>query len=111
MPRVAKPKRSRTKHFLREWRDFRGLSLAEAAEPLQTSDSNLARIEKGHVPYNQDLLELAAQAYRCSLCDLLSHDPTKAQQLVDALDLMREAGPEDLRRLIPMIDSYLKSSR
>ncbi len=37
---------------------------------------NLGRVEKGEVPYSQDLLEQLADLYGCEIADLIVRDPT-----------------------------------
>lgn len=75
MPPVSKPKRSLRPTFLRAWRQFRGMTQEQAAEPLNMSPENLGKIERGLVPYDQRLLEAAAELYRCEPADLLTRDP------------------------------------
>jgi transcriptional regulator with XRE-family HTH domain len=75
MPPVAKPKRQRRPTYLRSWRKFRGYSLETAAEQIEMSRENLGRIERGEVPYSQDVLEQLAEAYNCEVADLLIRDP------------------------------------
>lgn len=86
MPPVKKPSRQRRRHFIKEWRDHRGLSQEQVAERIGISASNYGRIENNRVPYNQDFLEEAALALRCEPWDLLNRDPGKEG---DVIDLMR----------------------
>lgn len=67
------PKYRRT--FLREWREFRGLTLEQLAERLGTTHATLSRIERALIPYSQSLLEAAAVALRCEPADLLVRNP------------------------------------
>lgn len=68
-------------HFLRDWREAKGLTLeqvvervemlgaerADSADPLSTpiklTHASLSRIERGKQPYNQRLLELLSEIY------------------------------------------------
>lgn len=81
MPPVSKPKRARQKHFLRNWRKFRGYSLERASEQINMSRENLGRVERGEVPYSQDLLEELAEAYTCEVADLLIRDPLESEAI------------------------------
>ena len=47
----------------------------QAAESIGIEYTTLGKIERGLVPYGQELLESAAVAYRCSPADLISVDP------------------------------------
>lgn len=85
----------RPKHFLREWRAHRGLSLqgvkdraealfadrvvAEGEEvdlrKIGLSHSTLSRIERFEVPYNQALLEVLAEVYGTDAGSLIIRNP------------------------------------
>lgn len=74
-------RRNLQRHFLKEWRQHRGYTQEKAAEMLGMDRSNLSKIENSKVPYDQELLELAAEAYRCDVADLLVRDPTQAEAM------------------------------
>lgn len=76
--RIGHPKAPslRRKTFLREWRESCGLNLERAAARFEMSGAQLSRIERGLSPYNQDFLELAAEAYGTDVASLLMRDPT-----------------------------------
>jgi transcriptional regulator with XRE-family HTH domain len=68
-------------HFLREWRERKGLTLEQVVEkielfgaeratpddplstPIKMTHASLSRIERGLQPYNQRLLELLSEIY------------------------------------------------
>jgi transcriptional regulator with XRE-family HTH domain len=67
--------------YLREWREDRGLSqdrlVSRMLERLaEFSKSSLSRIENGHQPYSQPILEAAAWALNCEPADILRPLPT-----------------------------------
>lgn len=75
--------------FVKEWREFRGLSLRRLADrlvdpttfdPIITAQS-LSRIERGLQPYSQPVLEALAAALECSPGDLLDRDPNQTQAI------------------------------
>ena len=105
MPPVKKPKHTRERHFLREWRDFRGLSQEDAADRAIISRSLLSRIEGGKSPYDQDKLERLAQVYGCSVADLIGRDPN-AQPRIPIFDL-----PEDDRERVEAFVRALRITR
>lgn len=86
MPPIKKPLRQRRRHFIKEWRDYRDLTQEQVADRIGISATTFGRIEGNKVPYNQDFLELAADALRCDPWDLLNKDPSKEG---DVVDLMR----------------------
>ena len=68
--------KERRRTFLRQWREYRGLTLAKASDRFEMSEAQLSRIETGKSPYTQDILELAAEAYQTDVASLLMRDPT-----------------------------------
>jgi transcriptional regulator with XRE-family HTH domain len=75
MSYTHRQKRERSRHFLRQWRDARDKTQAEVADYLDIDQSTLSKIERGLLPYNQDLLERLALLYECAPWDLLTVDP------------------------------------
>lgn len=69
-----KPRRRRT--FIKEWREFRGLTQDQLAERLETSKASISRIENGAQAYTQDFLEACADALRTDPASLLMRNPS-----------------------------------
>lgn len=100
------------KHFLRQWREYRGLSLRALAnrmektpgEPL-TSHANIGRIETFQQPYSQEILEAAAVALDCSVEQILTVDPTKEGEVIDLLTLLRDKDPDTVRAILQGLPS------
>lgn len=90
MAPVPKPRRERTKHFFKEWREYRGLTQEQAIGRLGWSQSKISRLESGVTPYDQDDLEAAAEAYSCDPTDLIRVDPTKEGEVVDLMRLLTD---------------------
>jgi transcriptional regulator with XRE-family HTH domain len=100
MAPIPKPKRARTKHFLREWREYRELSRERAVERLGWSLSKISRLENGQTPYNEDDLAAAAEAYQTTPAALLEVNPLKEGEVVDLVRILRDASPEDRLKAI-----------
>ena len=100
MPPVPKPKRARTKHFFKEWREKAGLTQEQAIGRLDWSQSKISRIESGKTPYNQDDLEAAAVAYGCSTTELITVNPLMEREVVDILALLRRKDPATVRAIL-----------
>lgn len=75
MPPRRKPTRTRSRHFITEWRDYLKLTQDEAADRIGVSQSKLSRVERGLTPYDQDFLEEAARAYGISPAHLIACNP------------------------------------
>lgn len=103
MAPVPKPKRDRTKHFLKEWREYRQLTQEQAIGRLGWSQSKISRIEAGQTPYNQDDLEAAKDAYDCEIWQLISVNPFKEGEVVDLLRLIDDKNRDQAIRILKAI--------
>lgn len=99
--------RKYSKTYIREWREFRGLSLRRLADrielegPAETiSHASIGRIEKGEQPYSQPILEALAHALNCSVTDLLSVDPTKEGEIIDLMRLINDKNRDQAIRVL-----------
>jgi len=72
---------SKSRHFIREWRKYRGLTLEQVAAQIGMSHQNLGKIERGLVPYNQGLLEALAENLRCEPAELIIRAPLDTEVL------------------------------
>lgn len=84
--RIAPPQpRYLGRHFIRQWREFRGLTqealAARVGERLGTSfaHTTLGRIENFRLPYNQVSLEAIAAELGCHPWELLNSDPYRKE--------------------------------
>ena len=69
-------------HFIRQWREIRGLSLREV-EMLGDEEltyASISRIERGEQPYSERTLKSLAQVYQVEPWVLLSVNPLKHQR-------------------------------
>jgi transcriptional regulator with XRE-family HTH domain len=71
------------RHFIRQWRQKRRLSLRKLADRLLNPDgtaiisyASLGRIEQGVQPYSQEALEAIADALQTDVGSLLTRDPS-----------------------------------
>lgn len=95
------------RHYLRAWREYRGLSLRKLADRMErepgvpiTSHANLGRIETFVQPYSQEILEAAAGALGIGVTEILTVDPRKDGEVVDLLALLREKDPTIVRAIL-----------
>jgi len=95
------------KTFIREWREFRGLSLRRLADRIELeendeslSHTSISRIENGAQPYSQPILEALAQALNVTVVELLSVDPTKEGEVVDLMRLIDDRNREQAIRVL-----------
>lgn len=85
------------KTYIREWREYRGLSLRRLADRLELngpdetiSHASIGRIENGQQPYSQPVLEAIATALNVSVTDLLGVDPMKEGEVVDLMRMIND---------------------
>lgn len=94
------------KHFLRQWREHRGIALAAVKEHAEAlfadrigvegeevnldkiglSHSTLSRIENFRVPYNQQLMEVLAEVYRTDVASLIIRNPADPEGIWSIYD-------------------------
>lgn len=106
------------KHYLREWRQYRGLSLRKLADRMETepgvpfmSHANIDRVEKGMQPYTQELLEAAALALDTTVPDLLSVDPRMEDALAQLNALLRLADRDQKQMALEMVKVLITGSK
>lgn len=76
-------------HYLRQWREFHGLSLDQMIAALGTvgtdegalSKPSVSRIENNKQPYGQDVLEAYARVLGCEPWELLARPPADPEAL------------------------------
>lgn len=61
--------------YIRQWRQHRGLSLDQLADRVPMDKSNLSKVERGILPYNQEMLERLADALMTDPAILLMRNP------------------------------------
>ena len=64
-------------HFIRQWREIRGLSLREVEDITGLSYASISRIERGEQQYTDDTLKTLAIAYRVEPWVLLAVNPMR----------------------------------
>lgn len=96
-------KRMLGKHFIKQWREYRGLSLDRLSKRMEVepggdlilSAMSLSRIERGLQPYSEELLHALADALACEPWELISVNPLMDG---DVIDLMRFIHDLDKRK-------------
>lgn len=86
MFRMTKHNRRFRQIHLRAWRDFRGLSQEALAARVDSTAATISRLENGHQPYTQPLLEALAEALACSPADIIMKPPGASNGLDKAIE-------------------------
>ena len=92
--------------FMRQWREYREMTLERAGEAVGMSHAQLGRIERGLQPYNQALLEALAELYRTDAASLIMRDPSN-----DTIWSLWDQAKEGQRQEIEKYAEFVVKSR
>lgn len=103
-------------HYLRAWRNYRGLSLRDLANRMEAepgvplmSHANIGRVEKGEQPYTQELLEAAAVALDTTVTNLLTVDPLVEDAVAQLNALLQSANRPQQEMALDLVRAMLKT--
>lgn len=85
------PRMEKQRHYIRAWREHRGLTQEQFAERVGINRAYLSKIETGKRRYDQPFLEAAAEALRCAPADLLIRDPSDPDGIWSIWDNLAQA--------------------
>lgn len=89
------------RHYIREWRRYRGLTIERLAERVGITAGALSQLENGKFNYTQPTLESLAEALACSPGDLLIRDPSSDDRtLIEMVESLPVPVRESLRLII-----------
>jgi len=88
--RLLIPKDGHPRHYVREWRKFRGLTQERLAERIPYTTGAISQLETGRVAYTQPIIEALAEALQCEPGDLLSRNPEKEGEVISLFDGLDE---------------------
>lgn len=102
-------------HFIRQWREKRGISLRKLSARLEVeldgdplvSYASLSRIENGKQPFSEPVLNAIADALDVTRSMLLEMDPKKEGRVLDILNKMT---PADREQAIRMLELFAQSA-
>lgn len=97
----------RVRHYLKEWRDYRDLTLERAAERAGFSVSQISLVENGKRRFTEGLLAGLAFAYNCEPDDLLRAPPNSEEAQI--IDLLRHLKGHKRADAIAMLRGLLQS--
>lgn len=103
------------KHYIKQWRDKSGLSLARLAARMESapgeemiSAMSLSRIERGLQPYSEPILAALALALDVPEWALISVNPEKDGEVVDLMKLIRQKSPAERQQAIRLLKAVEK---
>ena len=99
----GKPNAQRSRHFIGEWRKYKGCTLEEIAKVLDVTPFDLSQLEQGEIGYTQPLLEALANAFQIQPADLLSRDPSEPETICT---LLASLTPQQHKRAVAVLRAY-----
>lgn len=87
---------AKQRHFLKQWRRFRGYTQERLAEMIGCDQSFVSKVETFKKPYDEQYLERAAEALRTEVVDLLIRDPSKPEGIWSIWDQLAPAQQEQV---------------
>lgn len=110
-------KRTLGKHYIRQWREFRSLSLERLAARMEVepggeqllSAMSLSRIERGKQPYSEDLLNALGDALNCEPWELISVNPQADGQVIDLLRFIHDLDRRKADKALTILKAALAS--
>lgn len=102
MPRPNKFRRT----FIREWRQFRQLTLEQLADRLEMTASHLSMLERGQRGYTQDTLEQIADSLLTDTASLLMRNPQDPDAIWSIWD---QAKPGQRRQIVEIAKTLIKT--
>lgn len=103
------PKNRPIRHYVREWRKFRGLTQERLAERTPFTTGAISQLETGRTKYTQDMLEALAEALQCTPADLLMRDPLREGAVWSIEDQLKSVSPERRTQIIAVVETLLKT--
>ena len=106
--------KKRAKHYIREWRRKRKLSLRKLAARMESepgvemiSYASIGRIENGEQPYSEDTLQALADALQVEPWMLLRMHPDKGGEIVDLVERLK---PDQMSQALDMLKILTKNT-
>jgi DNA-binding Xre family transcriptional regulator len=106
---AQRPQRARQQFrrtFIRQWREYRGLTLERLADRLGMTAGNLSQLERGNQGYTQNTLEALAHALQTDVASLLMRNPEDSEGLWSLWD---QAKPGERQMLVDIAKTVVKT--
>lgn len=105
MARIKHIPGDKPSHYIREWRQHRGLTLERLADRLDITKGALSNVERGASGYTEPMLKALAYALLCEPADLIMRDPSKPEGLWSIWDSVPET---QRQQAIQILETFAK---
>lgn len=92
--------------FIRVWRQSKQLSLEQLASRIPMDKGNLSKVERGLLPYNQEMLERIADALGTDPASLLIRNPADPEGI---WSIWERARPGTKRQIAQVAETLLRT--
>jgi len=99
----------RPRHFIRQWRKKRGLTLEQLAGRLDVATSSISQLERGKQGYSQPMLEAIADALQTEPANLLMRDPTAEDAIWSIEEQLKSIDPRKRIEILAVVQTMLKA--
>lgn len=106
MKRPVPKKRQFRRTFIRQWREYRGLTLEQLADRVEMTPSYLSMFERGQRGYTQNTLESLAEALQTDAASLLMRNPTDEEAV---WSIWEHAKPAERRLIVDIAKTVTKT--
>jgi transcriptional regulator with XRE-family HTH domain len=97
------------RHFyLREWREYRGLTQEQLASGVGMTKGRVSEIERGVRRYNETMVEKLAKELNCQPWELIGRDPSTTDGGIS--DLWARIRPEDRAQALRTLESFVRGN-
>lgn len=103
---VMREKRRFRRTFIREWRQFRNLTLEQLADRVEMTASHLSMLERGQRGYGQDTLEAIANALQTDAASLLVRNPADPEAI---WSVWEQAKPGERRQIVEIAKTLIRT--
>jgi transcriptional regulator with XRE-family HTH domain len=110
-PRPVPKKTKLVRHYVKQWREYRGLTQDQLAERVDRSRGLISQIEGGITDLTEDMIYALADAMNCAPWDLLRVNPLKEGLVVDITDALRGKPAEIQAEALGFVRGLVNSSK
>jgi transcriptional regulator with XRE-family HTH domain len=103
---MKNPKRQFRKTYIRQWREYRGLTLEQLADRVGMTASYLSMFERGQRGYTQNTMEDLAHALQTDVPSLISRNPEGEEDIWSIWD---NAKTGDRKMIVDIAKTVTKS--
>lgn len=107
--RSSKKSRDEVRHFVSEWREYRGLTQEAVAVKVGRSRGLIAQIESGITELTEEMIYSLASAFQCNPWDILRINPLVDDVVLDIVMHLQSVSPSTRAEALGFIRGLSRS--